>query len=48
VVEDSNDSSSLGFQLAVAEPDSPFSLTVNYLGGPEKTDNDSTSATPWT
>jgi len=41
VVEDSNDSSSLGFQLAVAEPDSPFSLTVNYLGGPEKTDNDS-------
>ena len=41
VVEDTNDSSSLGLQLGVAKPGSPFSLTINYLGGPEKPDNDS-------
>lgn len=36
VVRDSNDSASLGVQLGVAKPGSPFSLTINYLGGPEK------------
>lgn len=41
VVEDNNDSASLGFQLGVATPGSPFSFTINYLGGPEKPDNDS-------
>lgn len=41
VARDTNGSPSLGIQLGVARPGSPFSLTVNYLGGPEKPDNES-------
>ncbi len=41
LVQDNNDSPSLGLQLGVAKPGSPFSLTVNYLGGPEQAGNDS-------
>jgi len=41
VARDTNGSPSLGIQLGVARPGSPFSLTVNYLGGPEKADNES-------
>jgi hypothetical protein len=41
VVQDNNDSASFGLQLGLARPDSPFSLTFNYVGGPEQAGDDS-------
>jgi len=41
MVEDVNGSPSAGLQLGIARPGSPFSMVINYLGGPEKTDNSS-------
>ena len=41
VVEDNNDSPSLGLQLGVARPGSPFTVSFNYLGGAEKSGDDS-------
>ena len=40
VVEDNNDAQTLGAQLALARPGSPFSAALTYFTGPEQNDND--------